>query len=239
MEPNTNQTQNPAVNQWIVPVAIVIAGALIAASLYFSRTDRPADSNPQADATNKAAEQAVVIKDDDHVRGERNADVRIIEYSDMECPYCKQFHATMRQISAEYSGRLAWVYRHFPIQNIHPKAVREAIASECIAELGNEDKFWNFLDKFYEVTPSNNETDLSILPTIAKGLGIKETDFNTCLDSGKYDVRINSQFNEGIATGGTGTPWSLVVTKSGRILSINGAQDYAVVKQIIETALND
>lgn len=239
MEPNTNQTENPAFNQWAVPAAIVIAGALIAASLYFSRTDSPVDPNPQADAVNKAAEQAVVIKDDDHVRGDRNADVTIIEYSDMECPYCKQFHATMRQIFAEYSDRVAWVYRHFPIQNIHPKAVREAVASECVAELGNEDKFWSFLDKFYDVTPSNNETDLSILPTMAKELGIKETDFNTCLDSGKYDARINAQFNEGLATGGTGTPWSLVVTKSGRILSINGAQDYAVVKQIIETALND
>ena len=239
MEPNINQTQNPAVNQWIVPVAIVIAGALIATSLYFSRTDRPVDSNPETEAISKAAEQAIVIKDDDHVRGDRNADVKIIEYSDMECPFCKQFHTTMNQVFDEYNGKIAWVYRHFPIQKIHPKAVREAVASECVAELGNEDKFWSFLDKFYKITPSNNETDLSILPTLAKELGIKEADFNTCLDSGKYDARICAQFNEGIATGGTGTPWSLVVTKSGRILSINGAQDYAVVKQIIETALND
>lgn len=238
---DTNNTSNSSnnLNAWGIPLAIVIAGALIAGALYFSRTDKSTIAEEDTSNISQAAEKAILISKEDHIRGKIDAKVRVIEYSDMECPFCKEFHDTMNQIFPEYEDKISWVYRHFPIQNIHPKAVTEAVASECVAEIGGNEKFWQFVDNFFEVTPSNNQTDLSILPKLARDLGINEDQFNTCLQSGKYDDLIKNQFDQAIQTGGQGTPWTLVVTKSGRVLSINGAQPYAVVKQIIDTALAD
>lgn len=233
---NTQTTKTA--KDWAIPVAIVIAGALIAGTIFWTRTDSQKDPN-EADLgpVNKIVEEATKVKDNDHIRGDKNAPVKIIEYSDMECPFCKEFHYVLKKAFDEYDGKVAWVYRHFPIQERHPKALNEAIASECVAELGGNDKFWQFLDKFFDVSLSNNQTDLSVLPTIATSVGIDKDKFNECLGSGKYNEKINAEFQEALQTGGTGTPWSLLVTKDGRIFPINGYSDYNVLKQIIETAL--
>src|SRR3989344_6312937 len=95
------------------------------------------------------ADQVDKLRDDDHVRGDRNARMLLIEYSDFECPYCKSFHPTAQQIVDEYKGRVAWVYRHFPLDSIHPKARTAAIASECVTELGGKDAFWAFADELF------------------------------------------------------------------------------------------
>ena len=74
----------------------------------------------------------------DHLRGAREAPVKLIEFGDTECPLCKRFHPTLKRIVDEYPGKVAWVFRHFPIVEIHPKAPKEAEATECAAELGGE-----------------------------------------------------------------------------------------------------
>jgi protein-disulfide isomerase len=234
METETHKQTAPT---WATPVAIVVAGALVALAVFVTRSDISllGDKDNKGEET-RIAGAVIALAESDHVKGNRNAAVRVIEYSDMECPFCKMFHVTMNQIIEEYGDRVAWVYRHFPIKS---KSAEEAIATECVAELGGNDKFWAYLDKFYQVTPSNDQTDLNILPRMAVELGINENDFKACMQSGKYDELLNRQYNEAIQTGATGTPWSLVVTRSGQVISINGAQPYEVVKQIIQTALNE
>jgi protein-disulfide isomerase len=225
---------------WAIPISIIVAGALIAGAVFWTRGDGIAREKNENIAPNENQELSLKVTDEDHVRGDRNAPVKVIEYSDFECPFCKMFHFTMKRIVEDYDGQVAWIYRHFPIEQIHPvKARTEAIASECVAELAGNDAFWKFTDEFFELSPSNNQTDLAILPQIAEGLGISRADFNECLNSGRYDELIDRQFNEAIRTGGTGTPWSLVIAPDGRVFSINGAQDYAVVKQIIDAALGE
>lgn len=96
----------------------------------------------------------------DHILGSIDAPVKIVEYSDLECPFCKQFHNTMQKIMSEYgTEKVAWVFRQFPLSQLHSKAPKEAEASECVAELGGNDAFWKFIDKINEVTPSNNKLD--------------------------------------------------------------------------------
>ena len=121
-------------------------------------------SNGQLDSVAK-------VTRDDHILGDINAPVKIIEFSDPECPYCKRFHTTMEQIIAEYGkgGQVAWVYRHFPLDSIHPKSRKEAEAIECAGEQG---KFWEYTSKIYEVTPSNNKLDPNQLYKIAIDLGL-------------------------------------------------------------------
>ncbi len=103
------------------------------------------------------------VSESDHILGNIDAKIIIVEYSDLECPFCKVFHSTMHQVVKEYSGEVAWVYRHFPIVGLHPKAFREAEATECAWEQGGNEVFWKYTDKLFEVTPSNNGLEESLL----------------------------------------------------------------------------
>jgi len=234
-------------NNISVPIAIVIAGALIAGALYMSVKGTGSTANiQQPQAVPQQAgnlEEIKPITKDDHIRGNPDASVKIVEYSDFECPFCKRFHDTMNQVMDEYgkNGEVAWVYRHFPLDQLHPvKARKEAVASECATELGGNDAFWKYADRFFELTPSNNQTDVdTILPQIAREIGLDVNKFNTCLASGKYDTHIEADVENAQATGGRGTPWSIVIAKNGKKYPLSGAQPYASVKQLIELALQE
>jgi len=193
----------------------------------------------QADA--RAAVMRPVTKGRDHVRGNPTAPVTLIEYSDFECPFCKSFHPTVKKVVEESNGQVKWVYRHYPLDEIHPvKARKEAAASECAAELGGNDAFWKFADRFFELTPSNNKTDVdTVLPQIAREIGLDEARFASCLASGRHDRRVQEDYENATATGGRGTPWSIIVSKSGKTYPLSGAQPYAAVKQLVELALQE
>lgn len=226
-------------------MAIVVAGALIAGAVYLSAGSGAAGNSLPQDGGRATGdlEQMKPITANDHIRGSLDAPVKIVEYVDMECPFCKRFHPTMQRAMDEYgnTNRVAWVYRHFPLDQLHPvKARKEAVASECANELGGNDTFWKFVDRFFELTLSNNQTDIdTVLPQIAREIGLDESKFSSCLASGKFDKHIQDDLDNATATGGQGTPWSIVVTKSGKKYPLSGAQPYEAVKQLIELALQE
>src|SRR3989338_8665222 len=111
------------------------------------------------------------------------------------------FHPTAKQAIAEYEDEVMWVYRHFPLDQIHPKADKEAEATECANELGGNDGFFKLVDKIFEVTPSNNGLSLDELPKLAQSVGINEADFKNCLDSGKYARHVEEDYQSGIKAG--------------------------------------
>jgi protein-disulfide isomerase len=88
------------------------------------------------------------VTEQDHVNGSREARIQVIEYSDFDCPFCGRFHETMNQLISEYgeAGDVAWVYRHSPIEQLHPNAKEKSVVSECISELEGEEAFWEFTD---------------------------------------------------------------------------------------------
>jgi protein-disulfide isomerase len=245
----TTQTNPVGENTISVPVAIVIAGALIAGAIYWSNQGKNnsvdsqlAEEKDGVVQLHQSLENITPVNAKDHILGNPDAAVTIVEYSDMECPFCKIFHNTLKQIIEEYgkSGQVAWVYRHFPLSNLHSKARTEAIAAECAAELGGNEIFWKYLNRFFELTPSNDRTNISIvLPQIARELGLNEKDWNDCLASERHNDRIQADIKNALLTGGTGTPWSIIVTKSGKKFPLSGAQPYNEVKQLIERALKE
>ncbi len=186
-------------------------------------------------------DQMKAVSKEDHIRGSIDAPVKIVEYSDSECPFCKRFHGVMQQVMAEYgeSGKVAWVYRHYPIPELHSKATNEAMAMECASELGGNEKFWAYTDRLYEVTPSNNGLAPTELNNIAEYVKLDAKKFATCLASGKHAQRIQSDSQNAMATGGNGTPWSIVVAPNGKKYELSGAQAYTAVKQLIELALQE
>lgn len=191
----------------------------------------------QPTAAPSSAEFLRPVTPRDHLRGSPDAPVKIVEFSDTECPMCKRFHPTLKRIVAEYPGKVAWVYRHFPIDEIHPKARKEAEATECAAELGGNAKFWAYLDRLFEITPSNDKLDPAELPRIAEYVGLHRAKFEQCLQSGRHAQRVADDLDDALAAGGQGTPYSVVVAPNGRKFAILGAQPYATVKLVVEIAL--
>lgn len=223
-----------------VPVAIVIAAALIAGAIYLSgRTSapQPTDASPTAQRNEPFV---APVTADDHIKGNPNAPIVFIEYSDFDCPFCRQFHDTMNTVMNEYGidGRVAWVYRHFPIVSRHPNAIRVAEASECAAELGGNDAFWAFSDlAFGQRGGINDPTDISRLSEFAVASGVDERQFTTCLQSGRYTQQILADIEEAMAAGAEGTPHVVVIAGDEQGV-INGAQPYEVMVSIIENLLS-
>ncbi len=237
MDPNQYPNQNP-MNKNMVPLAIVVAGALIALAVYFGGSDSALRSITETSEEPVAAKAEVApVTAKDHILGNMNAEVIVVEYSDTECPYCKVFHTTMHQVVDEYQGKVAWVYRHFPIAQLHPKAAKEAEATECAAELGGNQAFWRYIDRLFEVTPSNDGLDLAELPKIAAAVGLNQVAFNECLSSGKYSQFVAQGVEAAVKAGARGTPHSVIMTKDGRQVVVNGAEPLVAVKAKIDSLL--
>ena len=231
-------------NKLSLPISIVIAGLLIAGGIYLN--GRIAVESPTVVQKQQAKSQNLSgvirpIDANDHVLGSANARIVIVEYSDTECPFCKNFHNTMNSIMQEYGkdGKVSWVYRHFPITELHSKALKEAEALECAGELGGNTKFWEYANKIYEITPSNNNLDPKELVSIATSVGLSSTTFSTCLESGQYAPRVNLDVSNAQEIGATGTPYSVVIdTKKGEYYPLEGAYPYAQVKSVIDLILS-
>ncbi len=170
--------------------------------------------------------QTFTVTKQDHVKGPANAKVTLIEYSDFQCPFCGRFLPTVQQIIKEYGNKVRFVYRHFPLNSIHPMAQKAAEASECASEQG---KFWEFHDLAFA-----NQASLSLenLKVWATQLGLNAGKFNTCLDSGKYATRVQADLTEGEQKGVSGTPATFV---NGQLVS--GALPFEAMKQIIDQEL--
>lgn len=177
----------------------------------------------------------------DHIRGDPAAPVTVVEYSDFECPFCKSFHPTLKQLVAQSQGKVKWVYRHLPLEALHPvKARQEAVAAECAAELGGHEAFWKFADRFFELTPSHNRTALeTVLPQIAREIGLDQARWTACLADGRHDSHVAQDVREATAGGARGTPWTLVVSPGGKVYPLSGAQPYAAVRQLVDLALDE
>lgn len=266
-----------------MPISIVIAGIIIAGAIYFSKNNSPAQPINSGDGT--ATQEALAEADlkispvsaADYIAGNPNAPFIIVEYSDTECPFCKNFHTTLNRLMTELGkdGQVAWVYRHFPLWKaengrpaLHPLAEKEARALECAGKLGGNNKFWEYANRLYSITPSNNQLDPAELPKIAAFAGLNEADFNACLSSGEFAEKVDAQYEEAKLAGANGTPFSVIVAQNAldrekveqtvknvalrfgtrteyfslspdnRRIGMIGAQPYDVVKGLIEALKN-
>jgi protein-disulfide isomerase len=238
------QAQVAKSNQLAIPLAIVFGFGLIAAAVFFSgggmgKSAQNVDpSKAIADVEGGVVEKGPVRPVDakDHIRGNPNAPIVIVEYSDYECPFCKNFHETMTKVMDKYGsdGKVAWVYRQFPIEQLHPSAPRIAQASECVAELVGNDAFWKFSDQVFAERGVNEPTNMSRLTEFATTAGVEATAFNACLEDGRTKSLVAEDMTDGINAGAKGTPYS-VVTVGGQQGIINGAQPYEYVDSVLTT----
>ncbi len=227
----------------LLPASILIAALLVSIALVYNAGKASTSNSGQANLGNAAegASQINVpaVTSSDHVKGNVNAPVKIIEYSDLECPFCKEFHATLSAVLSVYGDQVALVYRHFPLAMLHSKAPAEAQAAECAAKLGGNDAFWSFVDEVFTITPSNNGLDPAELPKIAGQIGLDVNQFETCQASDYGKALIQQEYNDAVSAGGQGTPYSIVVNNAGKKYVINGALPLDQVRTIVDQALKD
>ncbi len=230
-----------------MPIAILLAAVLIAGAILWNKPAKTGSVNQPSEAEGVLAP----VSAKDHILGNPDAKVMIVEYSDTACPFCKMFHPTMKRVMDTYgkTGNVAWVYRHFPLDKpdgagriLHKNAGTEAQAMECAAELGGNDKFWAYTNRLYEITPSvTGQTpqglDPKELPNIATYVGLDKNQFESCLASGRYKDKVESQYLSGINAGVAGTPFSFIVTPNGEKIPINGAQSFDTIKAAIDAIL--
>lgn len=188
----------------------------------------PAAPEPAVDTSNMPP-----VTEADHIRGNINADVVLVEYSDFECPFCKTFKATVDQIVTDYGDKVAIVYRHYPL-SFHPKAQKSAEASECVAELGGNEAFWAFHDVVFERMPN---LELTQLGGVAAEIGVDQAAFQTCLDSGKYAKKVADDLAGGSKAGVSGTPGTILVSKNGKRDFVSGAYPVESVKAQIDALM--
>src|SRR3989339_1010072 len=210
--------------------AVSLLGFLVMLNLLLKKpeTTTNANTNSAVSNTNKISNTntqtglpttAVDMSKLDHVRG--NGKITIVTFSDTECPWCKKFHETMQQVIKTYEGKVRWAYKH---AFIHEKSPREAMAAECAGEQG---KFWEYMDLIYANTPSNDKLPESDLTKFADQIQLNRSQFDSCFASDKYKDKVYAEHAEEKTFGGSGTPYSLVVDESGKVIDlIKGAYPF-------------
>jgi len=179
------------------------------------------------------------VTEEDHLRGNPEAKIVLVEYSDYECSFCNLFHPTMQQVITKYGDQVAWVYRHFPLINMHAQAQISAEASECVAKLAGNDIFWKYSDRLFEEAEKNGSLALTENKLIeyASELGVNNTALQNCLDSGETTELVNEDAIGGESAGITGTPGTILVTSEGDYELISGALPLEQVISVIEQYL--
>jgi protein-disulfide isomerase len=194
----------------------------------------PTNNEPTGQAPSGEINLAAVDSDD-HIRGKNSAKVSIVEFSDYECPFCNRFHETMKEVLTAYPDDVKWVYRHFPLDSLHPSARAIANAAECAAE---QDKFWEFSDDVFSTYGNGGRITKADFANVAKKVGVKNiSKFSSCVDSDKYAAEVTADQNDGAGAGAQGTPYSVIIGPNGEKAVISGAQPFAAVQSAVEQML--
>lgn len=198
---------------------------------------------PAAAPTDDLSPKKVAMSDAPLI-GDKNAPITIIEFSDYECPFCKQyFTQTYPQLKKEYidTGKVKMVFRNLPL-SFHQNAQKEAEAALCARDQGGDEAYWKFHDEIFTKTTSNGlGLALTELPTIANDIGLNGETLQSCLDSGKFTKTVTDDLAYSSTVGASATP-TFFIGKSDSSGTISGtpligAQPYSTFKSTIDSLL--
>ena len=237
-----------------LPSAIIIAATIIAVAIIYTMKPSAVSVGTTTSIPNQANETSMApVTSSDHILGNPDAPIKIVEYSDPSCPFCKIFNPTMVQVMAAYGagGKVAWVYRDFPLDKpdangnvLHPNAGTEAQAMECAASLGGNDIFWKYEEEWYQNIPQDGAErsvadDQKQMMQDAKDNGIDTVSFNDCVSSGQFKGKVDAEYLDGLNAGVSGTPYSVIITPAGTKIPLPGVQSFATMKSAIDTLITE
>jgi protein-disulfide isomerase len=222
------------------PVAVIIGALIIGGSILgygFIMRDG------QASASVTMFMGKAINTQTDITEGNQKSKVIIAEYSDPECPFCVTLYPTMKQLRNEYSDKVSFVYRHFPLTQIHPHSFDESKAIACAYSMGGSKKAIEYIDAIYGYKSSKQTTELEAngKEELAKGVGLDAPSFTTCLTNQTTADTVTASMNDGVAAGVQGTPSTFILVKNRKgyqvVAMIDGARPYAYFKAAIDQAL--
>jgi protein-disulfide isomerase len=168
------------------------------------------------------------IEEQDHVRGSRDAQVTLVEYGDFQCPYCARAHAALTELMQQHGERVALVFRHLPLTDLHPFAAPAAEAAEAA---GAQGKFWEMHDALFE---NQGMLDEDALPSMASNLGLDAQRFARELDDGAHRARVEADAEQAGALGARGTPTFFINGER-----YHGDSDHASLASALKKALDE
>jgi protein-disulfide isomerase len=201
---------------------------------------RPAPTLAAPQAPSGAETQTLVSIEGAMSKGDKNAKLTLVEFTDFQCPFCaRHLRDTMPQIENEYikTGKVRYVLRDFPLESIHPQAFKGHEAANCAAE---QDKYWEMHEKLFANQRAMTPKDVT---AYAETMGLDMGKFQSCFDSGKYAAKVRKDLTDAQKYGATGTPTffiGLTDPKSSEIKAVRkivGAQSYAAFKNAFDTLL--
>lgn len=142
----------------------------------------------------------IPVTEEDHIQGDMNAPITLVEYGDYECPYCGLAYPIVKRIQKHFGKRLRFVFRNFPLVESHPHAGMAAMTAEFAAI---HHKFWEMHDKLYE---NQNALNISELLMYAKSLNLSEVDLQDAIANEIFADKIKKDFMGGVRSGVNGTP---------------------------------
>ncbi|MEK7602409.1 MAG: thioredoxin domain-containing protein [Patescibacteria group bacterium] len=227
----TRKVLKPA--ELLIPIAILIAGLLIASAVYVVRIKH------QVTHGSGTPEAVRPVSPSDHIIGNPTAPIVIIEYADIDSSYSKSLQLTMEQLMTEYAdgGKVAWVFRHFPLSLQHPNAGQHALAAECAASLSVPTTFFRFIDAMQAAAPNQNQYNPVGYPTLVAQFGIDQTAFKKCMTDAAFEKKIHDDYDNALASGAIGSPFVVLITPDNTPAPINGALPYTSMKKVIEEAI--
>jgi len=198
-------------------------------------------ARPAAGAPTEQAMNAVISVDGEPFRGDKNAKLTLVEFSEFQCPFCgRHVRDTYPQLEKDYiqTGKVKYVFRDLPLESIHKNAFKAAEAAHCAGEQG---KFWEMHDRLFA---NQNSLEPAMLTSHAQAIGVDGKKFQACLDSGKFAADIRKDIAEANKYGITGTPTTVIglTQTDGKIKVlkvIRGAQNIAAFKEALDSLANE
>jgi protein-disulfide isomerase len=228
-------------NKLTTGVAIIIGsmiiGAFILTGLFLTNKKSSAESFIDPDSIFAGRE----FKAEELVAGNPNAKIVFVEYSDLECPYCKELQTkTIKNIQTKYADTVAFNYRHFPLA-FHTLAPKESEGSLCAREQ-NQTYYKKFLDRIYEITRGNNTLSQEELTFTAKAIGADMTKWTACMQNSVYAAYVQSDIQDGLDAGVDATPNMFVLIRQDDgsykiITKIAGARDEKYISKVLDQAI--
>jgi len=157
-----------------------------------------------------------------HIYGKEDSRYSLVVFSDIECPYCKKYHKTPKNVVDKYPDHVNWQFKHFPLGFHNPVAAVEAIATECAAEIGGNRAFWVYLQQMMDDTKSNGQ-GAGDIQTIAERVGLDPKKFVQCIKGGKHKKTIDEHMAKAKELNVTSTPVTFLVdNNTGKNIMLKG-----------------
>ncbi len=215
-----------------IPLAILFVGIIVSITIFVTHPHVALSPNGNPDAVRP-------VDTTDHFLGNPAAPVVLIEYSDVDSEYSKNFQKVMEQVMQDYgaNGNVAWVYRDLPLGDSDVNSEEHDEAAECVASIGKPSDFFAFIDAMQAAAPGDSLFDPAGYDPIVSSLGLATGTFDSCMSAHTFQNKVAEDYKNAQEIGASGTPYNIILIKDQKPLVISGSIPYDTMKKVLDAAI--